>query len=351
MIETTFANAINQAIYDSLESDKKVLCLGLGTTDPKGVFGTTLGLKEKFGKDRVFDIPTSENAITGVCAGLGIAGYKPILTHQRLDFALLSLDQIINNAAKIHYMYGGNLSCPIVIRMIIGRGWGQGPTHSQNLQALFSGIPGLIVAMPSTAQDAYSQLRACIDNPNPCIFLEHRWLHNSKGQISKNYSQEDLIKQRIMNKGSDYTIVATGYMVLEALRAYDILQKNYGLSGDIISFRNYNPDLISEITESVSRTKKIIFADTSQRKLSIGNLILFELRNQTKLKGIEALTLTMPDVPEPTSKFLTKNLYPSYKDLTKKVVRLVNKNLSLESILFEENHSHDIPGKWFKGPF
>jgi len=351
MIETTFAKAINQAIHDSLESDPKVLCLGLGTTDPKGVFGTTLGLKEKFGDDRVFDIPTSENAITGVCAGLGMAGYKPILTHQRLDFAILSLDQIINNAAKIHYMYGGNLTCPIVIRMIIGRGWGQGPTHSQNLQALFSGIPGLIVAMPSTAQDAYSQMRASIENPNPVIFLEHRWLHNSNGEISKKYSEDDLIKQRIMKEGSDYTIVATGYMLIEAIRAHDILKKNHGITGDIISFRNYNPDLITEIKESVSKTRKIIFADTSQRKLSVGNLILFELKKHTNLDNIEACTLTLPDVPEPTSKFLTKNLYPNYRNLIKKVGYLMKNDYSNQDTLLKESTSHDIPGEWFKGPF
>ena len=171
MIETTFANAINQAIYDSLESDKKVLCLGLGTTDPKGVFETTLGLKEKFGKDRVFDIPTSENAITGVCAGLGIAGYKPILTHQRLDFAILSLDQIINNAAKIHYMYGGNLSCPIVIRMIIGRGWGQGPTHSQSMETIFAQIPDINVVLPVFPEDSELIFRSFTKQNAPTIFI------------------------------------------------------------------------------------------------------------------------------------------------------------------------------------
>ena len=136
MKQITFSKAINEAFIDSMKADDKIVCMGLGVPDPKGVFGTTLNLEKLFGKDRVFDIPTSENAMTGVCVGLALNGYKAIINHQRLDFALLSLDQIINNAAKIHYMFGGKINCPIVIRMIIGRGWGQGPTHSQNLQQL-----------------------------------------------------------------------------------------------------------------------------------------------------------------------------------------------------------------------
>ena len=154
MSEITFAEAINHAFIDSMKVDSKVICMGLGVPDPKGVFGTTLNLEKLFGKERVFDIPTSENALTGVCVGLSLDGYKPILNHQRLDFALLSLDQIINNAAKIHYMFGGKLTCPIVLRMIIGRGWGQGPQHSQSLETLFAHIPGLKVVCISNPKNA-----------------------------------------------------------------------------------------------------------------------------------------------------------------------------------------------------
>ena len=117
-------------------------------------------------------------------------GYKVIINHQRLDFALLSLDQIINNAAKIHYMFGGQINCPLVVRMIIGRGWGQGPTHSQNLQQLFAGIPGLKVVIPGTPQDAYSQLCASINCTDPVIFLEHRWLHNMSGKVDFKFTED-----------------------------------------------------------------------------------------------------------------------------------------------------------------
>ena len=149
-----FFEAIREAIGQSMEKDDSVFVIGEGVPDPKGIFGTTLGLQEKYGTNRVLDMPVSENGMTGVCIGAALTGLRPILIHQRLDFSLLSLDQIINNAAKWHYMFGGRLSVPLVIRLIIGQGWGQGAQHSQNLQALFAHIPGLKVVMPSNAYDA-----------------------------------------------------------------------------------------------------------------------------------------------------------------------------------------------------
>ncbi len=182
MTMTTFANEVRDALDHALATDPSVLVFGLGVPDPKGVFGTTLGLQEKYGEKRVFDTPTSENALTGIAVGAALAGMKPVYTHQRLDFALLSMDQIVNNAAKWHFMFGGQRSVPITIRMILGRGWGQGPTHSQNLQAWFAHIPGLKVVMPALASDVKGLLLASIQDPNPVIFLEHRWLHNMKTQ-------------------------------------------------------------------------------------------------------------------------------------------------------------------------
>ncbi len=129
----TYAKAINEAMDQAMSMDKNVICYGLGVDDPKGIFSTTLGLKDKFGPERVFDMPTSENAMTGIAIGAALNGIRPVMTHQRLDFFLLALDQLVNNAAKWHYMFGAHLSVPITIRLLVGRGWGQGPTHSQSL--------------------------------------------------------------------------------------------------------------------------------------------------------------------------------------------------------------------------
>ena len=167
----SFKDSINKALFFSMEKDKKMICFGLGTTDPKGVFGTTLGLEKKFGPKRVFDMPTSENAMTGVSIGAALNGVRSVVTHQRLDFFLLAMDQLINGASKYYYMYGSQLSVPITIRLIIGRGWGQGPTHSQNLQSWFSHIPGLKVVMLSSPEDAQNLLATSIFDPNPEYFL------------------------------------------------------------------------------------------------------------------------------------------------------------------------------------
>ena len=272
----SFSKAINLGFMHAMQEDQKVICMGLGVPDPKGIFGTTLNLQKTFGEERVFDIPTSENALTGVCVGLAISGYKPIINHQRLDFALLSLDQIINNAAKIHYMFGGKLNCPLVIRMIIGRGWGQGPTHSQNLQQIFAGIPGLKVVIPSTPQDAYSLLRASIKSTNPIIFLEHRWLHNSKGEVNFFVDKNELNRQKIIGEGSDFVILANSYAP-EAIRAKKLIEKNYDIRGTIINFRIYDKCSISKVISICQSIKNILIVDTANESLSISHLIYYKI--------------------------------------------------------------------------
>ena len=216
----TFAEAITEAMFQAMEADKSVICYGLGVDDPKGVFSTTLGLQEKFGKERVFDIPSSENAMTGVAIGAGLRGFRSVMTHQRLDFFLLAMDQLVNGAAKWHYMFSGQHNVPITIRLIIGRGWGQGPTHSQSLQSWFAHIPGLKVVMPSTPRDAKGLLLSSIFDNNPVIFLEHRWLHNQEEEgVPEDYFEEQLGKAKVIKEGKDLTVVGMSWMTIEALSA------------------------------------------------------------------------------------------------------------------------------------
>ena len=228
MTKKKYSESINEALFTAMEMDKSVICYGLGVPDPKGVFGTTIGLQEKFGEERVFDMPTSENAMTGVAIGASLNGIRPVIIHQRLDFFLLAMDQLVNNAAKWHYMFGGESSVPITIRLIVGRGWGQGPTHSQNLQAIFAHIPGLKVVMPVTAADAKGLLLSSIFDNNPVIFLEHRWLHNLEGDVPEGDYRVPIGRALQMNKGSDITIVSYSYMTIEALHAIEILEKEKG---------------------------------------------------------------------------------------------------------------------------
>ena len=157
-----FSKAINEALEISMSLDKKVIVIGLGVDDPKSIFGTTLDLDKKFGKNRVYDMPTAENAMTGIAIGASINGFKPVITHQRVEFALLSMEQIINQASKWYYMSAGKTNIPIVIRIIIGRGWGNGPQHTQSLESMFANIPGLKVISPSNPYDAKGLLISSI---------------------------------------------------------------------------------------------------------------------------------------------------------------------------------------------
>ena len=349
MKKITFSEAINKAFVDSMKEDNKVICMGLGVPDPKGVFGTTLNLQKFFGKDRVFDIPTSENALTGVCIGLALDGYKPILNHQRLDFALLSIDQIINNAAKIHYMFGGKLTCPIVIRMIIGRGWGQGPTHSQNLQQIFAGIPGLKVVIPATPQDGYSLLRASINSQDPIIFLEHRWLHNLRGKVDFKFEKNELNKQKMIGTGTKFIILASSYMMPESIKAKEAIESNYKIKGTIVNFRIYDKSVLDEIINMCKKCENILIVDTANESLSIAHLIYYKI-SQLGL-FINKDILTMPDTPEPTSYFLTKKFYINALNIIEKLEMLIGQDLaSAKKDIIPPKH-HDIPGEWFKGPF
>ena len=220
----TYSEAINEALTEEMLKDKNILIFGLGVTDPKSVFGTTKNLFEKFGEKRVIEIPLSENAITGICLGASLNGFKPILSHQRVEFSLVSFEQIINQIAKWNFMTAGKKSPSLVIRMIIGRGWGQGPQHNQSFESLFSQINGLKVVSPSNASDAKKLLISSIRDNSPVIFFEHRWLHQIKSEVDKSTKPLKIGEPTVKIKGKDITIVSFSYMFIETLKAYSFLK-------------------------------------------------------------------------------------------------------------------------------
>lgn len=214
----TVAEAIREAQAQLLESDPSVFLIGEGVND-QGAFGTTKGLKDEF-PGRVMEMPVSENGMTGVCIGAAINGLRPIMIHMRADFLLYAADQIINNAAKWWGMFGGkNGTCPIVIRAIIGRGWGQGMQHSQHLENMFSEIPGLKVVCPSNAYDAKGLLIWAARQNNPVLFFEHRWIHELKCEVPDGM-YEIKPEQKMLKFVHGAPIIATyGYLVHEAMKA------------------------------------------------------------------------------------------------------------------------------------
>jgi len=346
-----YSESINEALLTAMEMDKSVICYGLGVPDPKGVFGTTLGLQEKFGAERVFDMPTSENAMTGVAIGASLNGIRPVMVHQRVDFFLLAMDQLVNNAAKWHYMFGGQSSVPITIRLIIGRGWGQGPTHSQNLQAVFAHIPGLKVVMPATAGDAKGLLLASIFDDNPVVFLEHRWLHNLEGHVPEGDYRIPIGKAHYLNEGNDITIVSLSYMTIEALHAVELLEKE-GITCDLIDLRTVKPIDFDLIFSSIQKTGRLLAVDTGVSTSSIAG----EIVARVSMECYDSLKqapkrIALPDFPTPTGSALTKEFYKRAEDIIDIVSNMLGKNLVGNELIDRGEIPYDVPGDWFKGPF
>ncbi|OGW31835.1 MAG: acetoin dehydrogenase [Nitrospirae bacterium GWF2_44_13] len=334
-----------------MESDAKVITFGLGVDDPKCIFGTTAGLKEKFGSERVFDMPVSENALTGVAIGASLNGIRPVMSHQRLDFFLLGMDQLVNNASKWFYMFGGKRSVPITIRLILGRGWGQGPQHSQNLQAWFAHIPGLKVVMPVTPYDAKGLLLSSIFDDNPVIYLEHRWLHNLEGEVPEGDYRVPIGKAHVIKQGEDLTIVSLSYMTIEALHAVDVLERQ-GIHCELVDLRTVSPIDWETVFQSVKKTGRVLALDTATETLSIAG----EVVAKVSMELFDALKspprrLALPDFPTPTSLALTEKYYRRAEDIVNIVGEMLGNNLNIKEILDSRKSFHDVPGDWFKGPF
>ena len=343
----SFSSAINEAIKLEMAADPKVISMGLGHNDPKRMFDTTKGLLEEFGVERARDMPISENAVTGVCVGLAIRGYKPILTHQRVDFALLSMDQIANSAAKWRFMFNKTEGLPIVIRMIIGRGWGQGPTHSQSLQSWFAHIPGLKVVMPSNPTDAKGMLAQAIQDPNPVIFLEHRWLHGITDDVPTDRFTIDARSPRVVGKGRDFTVVASNIMVVEALKARRHLAK-YNVSLEVLDVSSIRPFDYIPIAESVKKTGNLIVLENENLIGSFSGEIVSQVCESSFSHMRSApIRLGSIDLPFPTSQALTETIYSD----ANKLIELISRQMNVEVPLLEKNAPHDVPGNWFNGPF
>ncbi len=346
-----FGDAIKDGMKQAMRMDSKVLCYGLGVPDPKKIFGTTEGLQEEFGPNRVFDMPISENGMTGVGIGAALGGYKPVFVHQRLDFYLLAMDQLVNGAAKWHMMFGGQKSVPMTIRLIVGRGWGQGPTHCQSLHAWFSHIPGLKVVMPSTPSDAKGLLISSILDPNPVVFIEHRWLHAMDGDVPEGDYRVPLGKAHLMREGKDVTVVASSIMVPEAIHALDFLQDK-NIHADLLDLRTVRPIDWDAIYKSVEKTGRLIVLDMGTETGSIAGEIM--ARVATKFGGrlkAPVERIAMPDYAVPTSFELTKNVYPDSFDIAVKIMAMLDVKGDASPLHEMKKFPHDVPGNWFSGPF
>lgn len=355
--EITYAQAIREGLDQAMEQDPRVILIGEGVPDPKAIFGTTLGLCEKYGERRVFDMPLSENGGTGFCIGAALSGLRPVMVHQRIDFALLAMDQLVNNAAKWHYMFDGKASVPLVVRVIVGRGWGQGPQHSQSLQAMFAQVPGLKVVMPTTAHDAKGMLIAAIEDDNPVLFIEHRWLHHVKDQVPDDAYRVPLDKAGVLQEGDAVTVAAFSYMAVEAYIAAKALLAVAGIAVDLLDMRSARPLDVASVIASVEKTGRLIVADTAFRTGSIAGELISQVAEQafSSLKA-PPVRIASPDHPTPTSHFMSQNYYPGPQQIVDAVLDLLGTDkasIDYQKILGLIQHKgpHDAPNRDFTGPF
>ncbi len=347
----SFVEALREATDQLLSSDRSIYVIGEGVPDPKAIFGSTSRLKQDH-PDRVFDMPISENGLTGVVIGSSLNGMKPILVHQRMDFTLYALDQIINNAAKWYSMFGGQKSVPIVVRMIIGRGWGQGNQHSQNLEALYAHIPGLKVVVPSSAYAAKGLLISAVEDTNPVIFIEHRWLHNTTSDVPQEIYRVPIGMARVVQPGTDLTIVSWSYMTLEVMKAREFLEAQ-GISVEVLDMQSLRPMDWPAILESVRKTGRLLVANDAWKSGSLaGEVIARVCEDESVTLKTRPHRITYPDFPSPSTPGLAKFYYNGPLEIVRAVGQLMGRSLDLSSVIeYQSRRVHDVPDQNFKGPF
>ena len=257
MREITYREAIREALREEMRRDDRVFILGEDVAVPGGIFKVTQGLLAEFGPERIFDTPLSESAIVGAAVGASLMGMRPVAEVMFADFTTIAMDAIVNHAAKIHYMSGGEVSAPLVVRMAYGAGPKWGSHHTQSVESWLANVPGLTIVMPSTPYDAKGLLKAAIRTPNPVVFLEHKLLYNKKGEVPEGEYIVPIGKADIKRPGDGVTIVASGMMVDRALGAARTLAQE-GVSAEVIDLRSVQPLDEETILASVEKTGRIV---------------------------------------------------------------------------------------------
>ncbi len=319
---TSYGKAIREGFAYLLENHKEVFAIGQGLWSPWYVGSSMTDLDKEFGTDRVIDTPVSELATTGAALGASLAGMKPIVIHPRVDFALLALDQVVNQAAKWSHMFGGTTNAPVTIRLIINRGGEQGAQHSQALHSWFAHIPGLKVVMPYTATDARDLLIASVLDPSPVVFIDDRWLYEQEDDLppaeDKNLQS---IAPKVIKEGKDVTLVGTSYSTLLCKQTAELLQLK-GIEAEVIDMRIINPLNCSSIIKSVEKTGRLIVVDGDWSSCGLAGEIIAKTTETVPLQLFKSnpIRITLPDAPAPTSKPLEKAYYPTAEQIAQRAL-------------------------------
>jgi pyruvate/2-oxoglutarate/acetoin dehydrogenase E1 component len=311
----SYVDALREATDLEMSRDDAVVLFGLDVDDPKAIQGTVRGLLSKFGPERVFGTPLSEDAMTGAAIGMALAGLRPIHVHIRMDFLMLAMNQLINVAAKSRYMFGGRVALPMVVRAMIGKSWGQGAQHSQGLYSFFMHVPGLKVVAPATPYDAKGCLIAAVRDDNPVLYVEHRLLHFQHGPVPDGVYSVEPGKARITKPGRDITLVGISAMQMECLGAARYLA-DIGVQAEVIDPIWLSPLDIDTIVASAERTGRLIVVDNGWVTCGAGAEIIAQVAE--RLMGVRDLRVQrmgFAPVTCPTTPVLEDLFYPNARTI------------------------------------
>lgn len=326
-----YVDALREGVAQEMEADPRVFLFGLDVDDHKAIQGSTRDLQRQFGKERVFNTPLSEDAMTGVAIGAAMAGLRPVHVHIRMDFLMLCMNQLINMAAKTHYMYGGAVRVPMVVRSMIGKSWGQGAQHSQGLHAMFMHVPGLKVVAPSNAHDAKGCMIAAIRDDNPVIFVEHRLLYPTEAYVPEEPFTVEFGKARVCTEGGDITIVGVSNMLVECLRAQELLLEE-GIHAEVIDPISLMPLDSETIAKSAARTGRLLVVDNAWTSCGASAEILARVAETPadfrKDKGIAMARMGFAAATCPPSPVLEDEYYPNPAKIAAKAYAMVRDGAS-----------------------
>jgi pyruvate/2-oxoglutarate/acetoin dehydrogenase E1 component len=311
MAEMRYREALRQALREEMRDDERVFLMGEDIGVFQGAFKVTQGLLEEFGEKRVRDTPISENTIVGMGVGAAMAGLRPVVELMTVNFSLLALDQIVNSAASIRYMFGAQVAVPIVIRMPQGAGHQLGPTHSHSFEALYLHVPGLLVAVPSTPADAHGLLKAAIRDDNPVIFIEHETLYARRGEVPDDGEPARFGEAAIRREGDDITIVGISRMAETALKGAKELEDKHGIQAEVIDPRTLRPLDLDTILESVRKTNRAVIVEEGWPHGGVGANLAALIQEQA-FDHLDAPVARVAgaDVPMPYSKPLEQAAFP-----------------------------------------
>ncbi len=315
--EISYAEGILEAFNYLLTNHQNVFVIGQGLWSPWYVGASMKDLDVKYGKERVIDSPVSELAVTGAAVGASICGYRPVVVHPRMDFMVLAIDQIVNQAAKWRHMFGGKSIAPVTIRGIINRGGEQGAQHSQALHSWFAHVPGLRVVMPATADDARDLLVASVLSDDPVMFIDDRWCYEHKSQVVDiEPVRLDSVEPRVLKEGNDVTILGIGYSSLLCLEASTNLEKD-GISAEVIDLRILNPIKVKNILKSVEKTKRFVVVDGGWTNCGMAGELIARVMENISISDLSASPkrVTLTDAPAPTSSNLEEDYYTKSVDI------------------------------------